>query len=229
MGKILIVAATWMEARLLADEFEFVDEKSSFLKNFTYKGSEIDILVSGIGTTFTTFHLTNTLASKEYSQVINIGIAGSLSREFKIGQVVNVASEEFADLGIEDRGEFLTLFDSGFLLADEFPFKDGILKNNSVEFDSGLPLVRGITSNKSSGCQPGINELFTKFNAHIESMEGAAVFYVCKWMGVPFLEIRAISNYIEPRDSSKWDIPLALENLNRSVLKVLDEIKVGVN
>lgn len=228
MGRILIVGATWMEVRLLADEFECTDEKNNYLKTYQYQGMEIDILISGIGTTFTTFHLTNTLLSEKYSLVLNIGIAGSFTRDLKIGQVVNVASEEFADLGIEDRDDFLTLFDAGFLPPDEFPFNNAILQNPMAKNASHLPVVRGITSNKSSGSKEAIDRLMAKYNAQVESMEGAAVFYVCRWMGVPFLEIRAISNYIEPRDPSKWDIPLALEKLHTTVLTVLQELSVPV-
>jgi futalosine hydrolase len=57
--------------------------------------------------------------------------------------------------------------------------------------------------------------------AQVESMEGVAVFYVCNWLGVKCCQIRAISNYVEPRDASKWDIPQALENLKTSVLNLL--------
>ncbi|NQU85864.1 MAG: futalosine hydrolase [Mariniphaga sp.] len=226
--KILIVAATWMEVRLLADELEFIEEYRNNLKKYKHKNAEINILITGIGTTFTTFHLTNTLLSEKYTLIINMGIAGSFTKDIKIGQVVNVISEEFADLGIEDKDNFLTLFDSGFIASDEFPFENGIIKNSNNELNGSLFLARGITTNKSNGRESSINELFVKFNAHVESMEGAAVFYVCKWLGVSFIEIRAISNYIEPRDSSKWNIPLALENLSSSVLKILNEIKVEV-
>ena len=105
--KILIIAATWMEVKLLADELEYLREKSNFIKEYRLAGNEIDILIAGIGTTFTTFHLTNTLQQSNYKLVLNIGIAGSLTRELEIGQVVNVVSEEFADLGIEKKEEFL--------------------------------------------------------------------------------------------------------------------------
>ena len=30
---------------------------------------------------------------------------------------------------------------------------------------------------------------------------------------VPFLEIRAVSNFVEPRNRQSWDISLALSNL----------------
>ncbi len=226
--KILIVAATWMEVRLLADELVFLEESNHNLKKYRYKNTEIELLISGIGTTFTTFHLTNALVNQKYGLVINMGIAGSFTRDLKIGQVVNVISEEFADLGIEDQSEFLTLFDSGYLKTDEFPFENGVLKNSSNGNVPSLAPVRGITTNKSYGRESSIHELCLKFNGHIESMEGAAVFYVCKWMGVPFWEIRAVSNYVEPRDASRWDIPLALENLSSAVLTLIEKMEMNV-
>lgn len=226
---ILIVAATWMEVNMLVDELEKLDEKSHLLKEFKLGDTFIDILITGNGTTFTTFHLTNTLREKEYEAIINIGIAGSLTDELKIGEVVNVVSEEFADLGIEKRDEFLTLFESGFMDVNEFPFEHGILKATNSNGWMKLKKVRGITSNRSIGRKTSIDELKHKFTAHVESMEGAAVFYVCNWMGMDCYQIRSISNYVEPRDSSKWNIPQALENLKESILKLLSEISVVVS
>lgn len=227
--KILIVAATWMEVNLLVEELEKVEEKSHLLKTYRIGETEVDILITGIGTTFTTFHLTNTLRDAKYDLVINVGIAGSLTRELKIGDVVNVVFEEFADLGVETPNEFLTLFESGFVDINEFPFENGILKashqNGSVE----LKKVRGITANKSHGKAKSIEAIHTKFPAHTESMEGAAVFFVCNWMGVECFQIRAISNYVEPRDSSKWNIPLALENLKNTMLQILKHLSVPVS
>ena len=45
-------------------------------------------------------------------------------------------------------------------------------------------------------------------------MEGAAFFASCKRAGGDFIQIRAISNYVEKRDKSKWQMPLAIQNLN---------------
>ena len=47
-----------------------------------------------------------------------------------------------------------------------------------------------------------------------ESMEGAALHYVCLMEQVPFAQVRCISNYIEPRNRKAWDIPIAVGNLN---------------
>lgn len=226
---ILLVAATWMEVNLLVDELEKTGEKSHLFKEYRLGEIDIDILIAGIGTTFTTFHLTNALKDKKYDMVINIGIAGSLTRELKIGEVVNVVYDEFADLGIETQQEFLTLFEAGYLNINEYPFENGVLKASHSNGWIDLKNVRGITANRSHGNQNSIANLHTKYSAHTETMEGAAVFYVCKWMGVDCYQIRSISNYVEPRDSSKWNIPLALENLKETLLELIQNVTIAVH
>ncbi|HPF50904.1 MAG TPA: futalosine hydrolase [Draconibacterium sp.] len=225
---ILLVAATWMEVNLLVDELEKTGEKSHLFKEYRFGEVNVDILIAGIGTTFTTFHLTNTLKEKKYNMVINIGIAGSLTRELKIGEVVNVVYDEFADLGIETQNEFLTLFEAGYMNINEYPFENGVLKATYSNGWIDLKKVRGVTTNRSHGSKNSITALHTKYSAHTESMEGAAVFYVCKWMGVDCYQVRSISNYVEPRDSSKWNIPLALEKLKESVLELLKKASIAV-
>lgn len=226
--KILIVAATWMEVNLLVEDFEKVEEKSHLLKTYRFKESIIDILITGIGTIFTTFHLTNALRDERYDLVLNVGIAGSLTRELKIGEVVNVVYDEFADLGVETPTEFLTVFESGYVEINEYPFENGVLKASYAVHCEKMKKVRGITANKTHGRASSIETIYTKFSAHTESMEGAAVFYVCNWMGVDCCQVRAISNFVEPRDPSKWDIPLALENLRKAIRKVLTNSSVAV-
>ena len=63
------------------------------------------------------------------------------------------------------------------------------------------------------------------FNPDVESMEGAAVFYTCEYSGtVPFVEVRAISNYVEKRDKSKWKTGDAINNLCEILKDFIEEI-----
>jgi futalosine hydrolase len=50
-------------------------------------------------------------------------------------------------------------------------------------------------------------------------MEGIAFHYACKQAKIPFLQIRAISNYVTPRNKSEWEIPLAIQNLNQYLIE----------
>ena len=61
-----------------------------------------------------------------------------------------------------------------------------------------------------------VNELFEKFNPGIESMEGAALHYVCLLQKVSFLQLRSISNMVGERDKSKWAMKEAINNLNEN-------------
>jgi futalosine hydrolase len=224
--KILIVAATWMEVKLLDDELNSFDENDGFIRSGNFNGNNIDILITGIGTVFTTYHLTRVLNQNNYDMIMNAGIAGSLNKDLKIGEVVNVVSDEFADLGVERKEEFLTLFESGFVRPDEFPFKNGQL---NATYD-GLSLrnfrkVHGITSNISHGNLSSINQMRKKYNGDIETMEGAAVFYVGANMGIPCCQLRSISNYVEPHDSTNWNIPLSIENLKSRLIEVFNTLK----
>jgi futalosine hydrolase len=49
-------------------------------------------------------------------------------------------------------------------------------------------------------------------------MEGAAFFYAClQQQGLGFVQIRALSNYVEPRNRAAWQIPQAIEHLGQTV------------
>jgi futalosine hydrolase len=58
-------------------------------------------------------------------------------------------------------------------------------------------------------------------------MEGAAFFYACREAGVPCLQIRAVSNYVEKRNRDAWQIGLAVKNLNTFAVELLERLKVA--
>ena len=58
-------------------------------------------------------------------------------------------------------------------------------------------------------------------NAEIETMEGAALHYVCLSEKVPFLQLRSASNYVGERDKSKWALHEAIANLNIELQRLL--------
>lgn len=55
-------------------------------------------------------------------------------------------------------------------------------------------------------------------------MEGASLHYVCREANIPFIQMRAISNYIGERNKAKWKMKEALEALNDTLLKYLDKL-----
>jgi futalosine hydrolase len=59
------------------------------------------------------------------------------------------------------------------------------------------------------------------FHTVCESMEGAVVAHVSTLYGIPMVEIRGISNVVEDRDKTKWNVKLASENCQKVVIEFL--------
>ncbi len=219
--RILFVGATCFELYQFFENLVEIEGEGKNIFHYKWYDLEIDLLIPGVGMTFTAYHLTRTLYTTRYDLVINAGIAGSFRDELSIGTVVNVASEQISDLGVEEGNSVVSLFDAGFMETNQFPFENGKLLNPNHFKELELASVDGVTSNISHGNPESIAKITRDFDADIESMEGAAIFYVCLHEKVPFLEIRAISNYVESRDTTKWDIPLAIENLTDELFRFL--------
>lgn len=225
---ILIVTATAFEAAPLAEAMRLVPGRSAEgkLKQYTFGKHEVHILCTGIGMTATAFFLGKTL-SDQYDLAINMGLAGSFNRNLEIGSVVNVYSDRFSELGAEDGDNFLTLAELNLPDDNAFLFVNGELVNNTVidnEVIEELPKVNGITVNKVHGNEQSIEATFDRFHPIVESMEGAAFLYCCKLEGIPCLQLRAVSNYVERRNRSNWDLPLAVSRLNNKALQILNSL-----
>jgi futalosine hydrolase len=52
-------------------------------------------------------------------------------------------------------------------------------------------------------------------------MEGAAVAQLCAGFGVPFFEVRGISNLVEERDLSRWGLAVAATAAQQAIRAVL--------
>jgi len=224
---ILIVAATELEIkRLLSDAKKISDQPLLFEKKVGNVNTHI--LIGGIGTAFMSYKLTKALSIHKYSFVINVGIGGAFSSLFSLGEVLHVHNEVFAGIGLLDKDAFTNLFEMNLLTAGEFPFTQNFLHNFSLinnKVIEALPTANGVTVNTLFTKNMGADMRYAKLNPHIESMEGAAVFYVCMMEHIPFVQIRAISNYVGETNKNLWNIPLAVENLHNTLLEVLGEIQ----
>ena len=65
-------------------------------------------------------------------------------------------------------------------------------------------------------------ELLRRYPGICENMEGGAVAQVALIYGVPFLEVRGISNMVEDRDLSRWDLRRAVGEVQKFLLSYLE-------
>jgi futalosine hydrolase len=219
--RVLIVFATTTEAEVLKRIPGIVPAG----EDFHHGNTVIETLVTGVGGISTAWAMNKWLSNNSYPDLaINAGIAGSYSGNIMTGEVVIVETDCFADMGIESGEKFITLAEAGLMDPDMFPFEKGAIRsrNNFTESDlKQFRKVKAITVNTCSGSAETILKLRNKFNPDIETMEGATFFYICARENISFLGLRAISNLVEPRNRSSWNIPLALENLAEKIKELL--------
>lgn len=214
---ILIVAATPFEIAPLLQWLENNFEQTT-PGHFVTPSLQVSILISGVGGSATAGQTARFLALQPINWAINAGIAGAFDPSLAIGSVVQVASERWGDLGVEEAdGRFTDLAELGFTSQNSW--------QNPAAPLPGLPVVKGLTVNKVHGTEVSILLTKKKYpDVQTESMEGAAFFQACLDAGTPFVEIRSISNRVEPRNREAWDIPLAIRELNLHLIGMLEAL-----
>ena len=195
------------------------------IEPFTIVNNRVDTLITGVGVPAAVYHLQKRIHQIDYDFIIQAGIAGSFSNEMELGKVVLVKQDCFADVGIEEKGNYTPIFNTDFTDKDEFPLADGWLMNTDDNLKySNLPKAKAITVNKVSDSALQKQQFVQTFNADIETMEGAALHYVCLQEHIPFLQIRSISNQVGERDKTKWKIQEAIENLNKELSILINRL-----
>jgi futalosine hydrolase len=206
--QILLIAATGKE-----------------IEPFTANDPNTDVLITGVGVPNTLYHLQKRLQQINYDLIIQAGIAGTFDHNIQLGKTVIVKQDCFADLGIEEKKNYTPVFKTEFADKDEFPFENGWLINPDKNLiRSNLPLVKAITVNKVSDSDLQNQQFIKEFNADIETMEGAALHYVCLQENIAFLQMRSISNHVGERDKTKWKLKEAVENLNTELAALINKL-----
>jgi futalosine hydrolase len=179
----------------------------------------LDVLITGVGMVATAAHTARALTARHYDVAFNFGVCGSFDSAVALGTVVHVTTDRLSELGAEDGDRFVPFEVLGF---------DGmtVIINDAVPANVALrelPSVTGITVNTVHGHEPTIAAVKDRFRPQVESMEGAAFAYACSLSGVPYAQVRAISNMVERRNRKAWRLDLAIGNLNDVALRIIEQ------
>lgn len=206
--RLLIVSSTQME-----------------IAPFLSTAHPADVLITGVGAAHCMYALTKRLGERKYDFVLQAGIAGSFG-ELPLCDVSYVRQDCFADLGIYENHQLQSLFNAGFIKPDEPPYTGGMLVNDNVLFQRwALKTCNAVTVNTVSD-NVAMEKCFKElYFPHIETMEGAALHYVCLMEGIPFLQLRAVSNIVGIRDKSQWRIKESVTALNHELIKIVGQLK----
>lgn len=213
----LVIAATILE---ITPFLEYYRGNNQLPANL-----QVDILITGIGLTSTTYSLTKQLNIKRPDVVIQTGIGGCFDKSIPLGCVFAVKQETFADMGVKEPGKLKTLFELGLISANQSPFSKGWLINKSDFLKKvNLKKVKAVSVNEITTAKKKIAVYKDKFDPVVESMEGAALHYVCLMEKIPFLQIRSVSNYIGERNKKKWKMKDSILNLNNELIRLLEKL-----
>ncbi len=214
--KLLIVAATSGEVALFAN---YLEEKG-------IGQDDVKVMITGVGPIATAYALTRELCITRYDFIVQAGVGGSFDQGLPLGAVVFIGSDTYGDLGAEDHDQYLDIFDLGLMPENDavHTAKKMVTPQLPIHEQMSLPVVAGITVSTVSGKDATINFRTRKFGATVESMEGAAFHYVCIKEGMAFAQVRAISNYVVPRDKSTWRMKDAIVNLNQWLIDFVGRI-----
>ena len=185
-----------------------------------------DVLITNIGLTATTYRLTRQLQFKKYGLVIQAGVAGCFKKNISLGSVVIVKQDTIQTQSVIELQQLKSLFDLKLVPANQFPYKKTWLVNPAADLlkKTTLKKVKGISVNEITTSKQKIAFYEKNFNAVAESMEGAALHYACLMEGVPFLQLRSMSNYIGERNKKKWDMQVSISNLNNALIEIVKDL-----
>lgn len=216
---ILIVSATQFEVKPLLDYLQIPSTAPGIHKaGKPLKDHDIQVLITGIGMVNTAYAM-GRYATAAYDLIINAGVCGAFDRTVPPGTVVHVTEDTLSEMGAEDGDGFLTYDQMG--LPGEYRFS-GRLTDTFAALAS-LKAVKGITVNTVHGNERSIEWIKQLYKPDVESMEGAAFFAACQDAG-NVVQIRSVSNHVEKRDKSKWQMPLAIKHLNDFLIALMNDL-----
>lgn len=189
-------------------------------------GQELRLLVTGLGVVNAGLSLGRALGRGGISGVVNLGVAGSFDlAAHPLGAVRLVGRETWPEYG---------LLPSGAVAADARALGFALSGSGTaaiferLEWDAAAELARlGLQSSgwhtATSLTVSGVTAdaaraagLKQRFGADLENMEGFALAYGARLAGLPFAELRAVSNAVGSRPPEAWDLPGALAALGQA-------------
>jgi len=211
---------------------------SKLLLEGSLGGQHISLCVGGMGKVNAAHAATLLLTRFAPEALIVFGLGGAYpSSKARIGDIALAKEEIAGDEGVLTPEGFRDTEYIGIPLlrtADKviystYPASEALLKRSRQTLDSrpisNVHVHTGtfVTLSTCTGTSGRARELETRYCGLCENMEGAAAAHVAELHGVPWLEVRAISNIVEDRDLKKWDIPLAAEAAQKAVIRILEQ------
>jgi len=205
------------------------------------------LIEGGVGQVNTAAALTLALTRYEPATILQFGVGGAYVRSgLENGDIAIATGECYGDTGVLTPGGWMDMEEMGFPmlpgrndghgtalrtpLYNRIPLDAGRAENirqcleSGLEAESAHRIAAGpfVTVQQCSGVQSAGDKVAARYDGICENMEGAAAAHVAMANGIPFVEIRGISNRVVDRDLSRWDLPLAIRRCQQAVEMIVE-------
>lgn len=186
-------------------------------------------VITGIGSVATAYTVLKAIEKFKPQIIIQAGIGGTFDQQIALGSVVTIGSDCLGDLGVVENKNRKSIFDLKLMANNGKPFTNSRLVNphKKIMRQTLLQVVDAVSVNEITTSKGDIKDYKNELNVAVESMEGAAFHYVALKEKIPFVQIRGISNLVGERKKEKWNVKLAIENLNVEVMKIINKLNLS--
>lgn len=231
---ILVASATPIENALVREMLENpCAMKIGMLDGVMGYFASIPVIVftTGVGKVNVTYATTLLLEYFRPSLFLLIGCGGAYRTSGLASRDLAIATKEiFGDEGvITPRGwrsmaylnlPFLTV--NGRKFYNEIPLDQAIVRRARKILKKYRPRSGPfVTVSEVTGTLKKANEMERRFHGICENMEGAAAAAVCMIKGIPFLEMRGISNIVKRRNPKEWDVAGAARVSQMAAIEII--------
>jgi len=208
MSKIAIMGAMPEEVEPIVAKLENLKETVYAANTYyegLYNGQEVVVAYSKIGKVFATLTATMLIEKFGCDKLLFSGVAGAISDELKIGDLIIADGLCQHDLDITAFGHPFGYVPEGEVCIPT----DVNLRNTAKEVaaSKGLTLKEGViaTGDQFVANVDRKDWIGSEFKADALEMEGASVAVVCSALDVPFFILRAISDSADMDASFNFD------------------------
>ena len=208
MSKIAIMGAMPEEVEPIVAKLDDLKETVYGANTYyegSYKGQEVVVAYSKIGKVFATLTATILIEKFACDRLLFSGVAGAISSELSIGDLIIAEGLCQHDLDITAFGHPYGYVPEGEVCIPTDETLRTIAKQVAVS--KGLKLKEGIiaTGDQFVANAERKDWIGSTFNAAALEMEGASVAVVCSSLGIPFFILRAISDSADMDASFNFD------------------------
>jgi futalosine hydrolase len=225
---ILVIASAEKEVKFVLEQEVAVFVPTEQVYNFKRNGHLVDFLITGPGMVMATYWTSRILSQKKYDVAVHVGLAGSYRKQIRIGTVVQIVSDCFADMGYYHEGNFITFFAAGQIDKNSYPFREEKLISqydlSGFRLIKTLPTVNAITVSHNTTDSHSITQKIAQFNPDIETLDSAAVLFSCYMHHLPCIALRAVSHHVESFSLKNWQLPETIFSLGKHLYFLLHEL-----